>query len=68
MILLAPSAEWIKSLPNDKLPDRGVFTHYGNKLQARVKAWSAAATASGQLSDDLAQGLERPAVGQVSPI
>ena len=46
MILLAPSAEWIKSLLNGKLPDRSDFTHYGNKLQARVEACNAAATAS----------------------
>ena len=68
MILLAPSADWIKSLPNAKLPDRSDFTHYGNDLPARVKAWSAAAAASQQLADDLAQWLERPDVGQVSPI
>jgi len=68
MILLAPSPEWIKSLPNGKLPDRSDFTHYGNDLQARVKAWSAVAAASQHLADDLAQWLERPDVGQVSLI
>ena len=68
MILLAPSADWIKSLPNAKLPDRSDFTHYCNDLPARVKAWSAAAAASQQLADDLARWLERPDVGQVSPI
>ena len=68
MILLAPSAEWIKSLPNGKLPDRSDFMHYGNDLPARVKAWSAAAAAGHQLADELAQLLERPDVGQVSLI
>ena len=68
MILLAPSADWIKSLPNGKLPDRSDFMHYGNDLPARVKAWSAAAAASGQLADDLGQWLERPDAGQVSPL
>ena len=68
MILLAPSTEWIKTLPNGKLPDRTDFTHYGSNLAARVKAWSAAVAASQQLADDLAQWLERPDAGQVSPL
>ena len=68
MILLAPSTEWIKTLPNGKLPDRTDFTHYGSNLAARVKAWSAAVAASQQLADDLALWLERPDAGQVSPI
>ena len=68
MILLAPRPEWIKSLPNGKLPDRTDFTHYGNNLQARIKAWSVAAAASQRLADDLAQWLEWPDVAQVSPI
>ena len=68
MILLAPSAEWIMSLPNGKLPDRSDFSHYGNDLFARVKVWSAAAAAGQQLADDLAGWLERPDVTQVSLI
>jgi len=68
MILLAPHAEWVKSLPNGKLPDRSDFTHYGNDLPARVKAWSAAAAASQQLADELARWLKQPDVGQVSLI
>jgi hypothetical protein len=68
MILLAPSPEWVKRLPNGKLPDRNDFTHYGNDLRGRVKAWREAAAASEQLADELAQWLERPDAGQVSPI
>ena len=60
MLLLAPNPEWVKSLPNGKLPDRTDFTHYGNDLAGRVKAWSAATSASVQLADEFAAWLERP--------
>jgi hypothetical protein len=46
MVLLAPNPEWVKTLPNGKLPDRTDFTHYGNDLAGRIKAWTAACSAS----------------------
>jgi hypothetical protein len=65
MLLLAPNPEWIQTLPNGKLPDRTDFTHYGNDLAARVKAWTTATAASVQLVDEFAAWLERPDMGQV---
>ena len=65
MILLAPSAEWIKSLPNGKLPDRSDFTRYGADLQGRMKAWRTAAAASEQLAEEWRAWLERPELGRV---
>lgn len=32
MVLLAPNPDWVKTLPNGKLPDRRDFTHYGADL------------------------------------
>jgi hypothetical protein len=68
MVLLAPNPEWVKTLPNSKLPDRTDFTHYGNDLQARVKVWSTAAAASQQLADEFGQWLREPDVSQVLPL
>ena len=65
MLLLAPSPEWVKTLPNGKLPDRHDFTHYGNDLAARVKAWQAAAKASEQLADELQEWLLKPDMDRV---
>jgi hypothetical protein len=65
MLLLAPSPEWVKTLPNGKLPDRSDFTHYGNDLPGRVKAWQAAAQASEQLADELQEWLAKPDMGRV---
>ena len=60
MTLLAPNPDWVKTLPNGKLPDRADFAHYGGDLQARIKAWSIAASASEQLADEWQQWLRRP--------
>ena len=68
MLLLAPSPEWVQSLPNGKLPDRSDFTHYGNDLPGRVKAWTAAAKASEQLADELQEWLLKPDMGRVEPL
>jgi len=65
MVLLAPNPEWVKTLPNGKLPDRTDFTHYGNDLPARVKAWTTACSASAQLVDEFAAWLEKPDIAQI---
>ena len=65
MVLLAPNPDWVKTLPNGKLPDRTDFTHYGNDLAGRVKAWSGACSASEQLADEFAQWLEKPDMARV---
>jgi hypothetical protein len=58
----------VASLPNAKLPDRTDFTHYGNDLGARVKAWSGATAASALLADEFAEWLRRPDPSQVLPL
>lgn len=68
MVLLAPDPEWVKTLPNGKLPDRNDFTHYGNDLAGRVKAWSRAVQMSRQLADEFQAWLARPDLGQVRPL
>jgi hypothetical protein len=65
MLLLAPNPEWVKTLPNAKLPDRKDFTHFGNDLQGRVKAWTRAVSASTQLADEFAQWLAKPDLERV---
>ena len=55
VIVLAPRAEWVASLPNHKLPDRTDFTRYGRDLPARVAAWQTAVSESERLRDEFAQ-------------
>ena len=68
MVLLAPNPEWVKTLPNGKLPDRTDFTHYGNDLAGRVKVWTTACSASQQLVDEFAAWLERPDMARVQAL
>jgi hypothetical protein len=68
MLLLAPNPEWVQSLPKGKLPDRSDFTHYGNDLPGRVKAWTAAAKASEQLADEFQEWQAKPDMGRVEPL
>ena len=68
MVLLAPNPDWVKTLPNAKLPDRQDFKHYGTNLHARVKAWSSAASSSDQLADEWQQWLCRPDMSRVEPL
>jgi hypothetical protein len=68
MIVLAPNPEWVRSLPNAKLPDRKDFATYAQDLQGRIGAWTRAAQASRQLADEFAQWVERPDPGRVETL
>ena len=68
VVLLAPNPQWVKTLPNGKLPDRNDFTHYGQDLAGRVKAWSAATAASAQLADEFEAWLRRPDSAKVQAL
>jgi hypothetical protein len=68
MIVLAPDAEWVKQLPNAKLPDRTDFARYGADQQSRARDWTAAAQASRQLADEFAQWVEKCDAGAVEAL
>jgi hypothetical protein len=68
MMVLSPSPDWVRSLPNAKLPDRNDFTHYGTDSAARAKAWLAATRASQQLVDEWQAWLARPDMNAVQPL
>lgn len=67
-VVLAPNPEWVRTLPNGKLPDRTDFTRYGMDLAARVKVWNAAVSAAQQLADEWAQWLHQPNPDRVLPL
>ena len=54
VIVLSPRPEWVKTLPDGKLPDRNDFKRYGDDTAARVAAWSRAVQESQRLRDDFA--------------
>jgi hypothetical protein len=67
-IVLAPDPQWVRSLPDGKLPDRTDFVRYGQDLPARVEAWTRAARQSEQLADEFAQWVQRQDVSRVEPL
>jgi len=67
-IVLAPNPEWVKTLPNGKLPDRTDFFTYGSDLSARVKVWSTAVAQSQQLVDEFHEWLVTTNLDQVTSL
>ncbi|MDM0047136.1 phospholipase [Variovorax dokdonensis] len=68
MVVLAPDAEWVASLPNGKLPDRNDFVRYGNDAAARSAVWRSAASAAQQLADEWSEWLRRPDPSRLRPL
>ena len=67
-IVLAPHPDWVRRLPNGKLPDRSDFMTYAQDVTERIRVWTAAAQASQQLADELAQWLNNPRPDLVRPL
>ncbi|NRF68684.1 phospholipase [Aquincola sp. S2] len=55
VIVLAPNPEWVRTLPNAKLPDRSDFKAYGLDHAGRAAAWRQALTMSARLADEFEQ-------------
>ena len=68
MVVLAPDPEWVRSLPNGKLPDRNDFARYADDLPGRIQAWRTAARESQRLADEFAQWLASGDLGEVLPL
>ena len=68
MVVLAPDPEWIRTLPNGKLPDRNDFIRFANDPAARISAWARAARESQRLADELAQRLQSNDIGEIFPL
>ena len=62
MVLLTPSPEWVRTLPNGKLPDRADFKGYGDDLAGRQKAWRRALAESQRLADEFAMLVHQPSI------
>ena len=54
VVVIAPRAEWVKSLPDARLPDRNDFLRYGDDYRGRVAAWRRAVAESERLRDEFA--------------
>ena len=68
MVVLAPHPEWVRTLPNGKLPDRKDFIHFANDAQARIAAWGRATREARRLSDEFEGWLQRDGVPELLPL
>jgi len=55
VVVLAPRPEWIRALPDGKLPDRDDFRRYGDDLEGRIRVWRRALAESQRLADEFAE-------------
>lgn len=62
VIVVSPSAQWVATLPNGKLPDRADFKAYGDDHAGRVRIWQTALAESQRLADEFATLVARPSV------
>jgi len=58
VLLLAPSPEYLATLPDRKLPDRKDFEKYANDNTGREKAWRRAIAESDRLGDEFLELVE----------
>ena len=68
MVVLAPDPDWVRTLPNGKLPDRKDFVQFHSDPDARIAAWERATREAQRLADELAQRLSTDDIGEVLPL
>ena len=68
MVVLAPDPDWVRSLPNGKLPDRKDFIHFASDPQARIGAWHTATQEAERLSDEFEAWLATSRTRDVLPL
>ncbi len=65
VLLVAPSAEYLQSLPDGKLPDRKDFEKYVGDDAGRERSWSKAIAESDRLGDEFLELLETGRLAEV---
>jgi hypothetical protein len=68
VLIVAPSAEFLRTLPRDKLPDRNDFKFYGLNHDERIRNWRQAIGEGQRLRDEFAGFVERPDLARVRPL
>jgi hypothetical protein len=68
VLLVAPSADFLRTLPRGKLPDRTDFTSFGLDHDARIRVWRQAIGEGERLRDELAEFALRPDLARIQPI
>jgi hypothetical protein len=62
VVVVAPHPDWVKRLPNAKLPDRSDFKTYAEDADERARVWRKAVDESQALADAFVALVEQPSV------
>lgn len=68
VLLVVPSADFLRTLPRGKLPDRADFKFFGLDHDARIRTWQRAIGEGERLRDELAEFALRPDLARIQPI
>ena len=68
VLIVAPTKEFLQTLPRGKLPDRKDFKHYGLDHDERIRNWNLAIAQGQALRDAFAAFAERPDLSLVKPL
>lgn len=68
VLIVAPSAAFLRTLPRSKLPDRGDFKHYGLDQDERIRNWRRAMGEGRRLRDEFAAFVARPDPARIMPL
>ena len=68
VVMVAPSREYLSTLPNAKLPDRKDFARYVGDDAGRVAAWRTAISESGRLGEAFLDFARRPDPARILPL
>jgi hypothetical protein len=68
VVIVAPTASFLRRLPRGKLPDRKDFTHYGLDHDDRIAHWQRAIGEGQRLRDEFAVFAADPQLSLIRPI
>ena len=66
VLLLAPSPDFVESLPDKKIPDRDDFYTYKGRDKERVDKWKQAVAISLRLVDEFVEAVESGKINQIA--
>jgi hypothetical protein len=68
LVLLSPHPDWVRSLPNGKLPDRSDFKRYGDDVATRARDWQRAVAESERLAEEFSAWVDGRRAIEVLPL
>jgi hypothetical protein len=68
VLIVAPSQQFLQTLPRAKLPDRNDFKWYGMNQDERIGNWRQAMGQGQRLRDEFAEFVARPDPSRIAPI